>query len=214
MDDRLTESAGKMLIIGLAGGVASGKSFVANCFRELGAEHIDADEIGHRVLDQSNIQEQIVTRWGGGIIDQGKINRRQLAKIVFAADAPADELTKLEQITHPAIGEHVERQLQQFKQQGNVPAVVLDAPVMFRAGWDVFCDRIVFVDAPLSIRQKRAGERGWSEDELLRRESFQTPIEEKRRRATDMIDNSGTQSETKQQVQDLWNAWRLPGKFE
>ena len=211
-----------MLVIGLAGGIASGKSFVAACFVRLGCERINADEIGHQVLMEAEVIEAIVSQWGESVLQSnGQIDRQRLGQRVFQRDASQSsdeerstkkdyvELKILESITHPRIGDRIQKQLDQFKLESAKQAIVLDAPVMFKAGWDQVCDRIVFVDAEISVRRQRAAERGWPADELERRESFQLSIDQKRSRSTDVIDNSKSQDVTFQQVTQLWQDWNL-----
>ena len=197
-----------MLVIGLAGGIASGKSLVADCFMHFGATLIDADRIGHEILKLATIKNSILLEFGDSVIDkQNEINRTQLAKIVFNPDDP-NALKTLEKITHPAISERIHSALKQ--PQSSAPAVLLDAPVMFKAGWDQMCDKVVFVDANLATRKSRAQLRGWSSDELAKRESFQTPVEEKRNLATNVIDKKKKKNATYIQARDLWRSWNLP----
>ncbi len=201
-----------MIVIGLAGGVACGKSSVAECFKDLGCVIIDADKVGHEVLSMPSIVDQVYQKWGGRVVVDGKVDRRELAKIVFPSDtdSPTEALKHLEQLTHPEIGKLVHERLEQFRASGDFPAVVLDAPVMFKANWDRFCDKIVFVDADLNVRKQRAKERGWPETELERRESHQMPLEQKRKRSTDFVTNSGSLDELKEQIRQLWRQWSIP----
>ena len=196
-----------MLVIGLAGGIASGKSLVADCFVHFGAALIDADQIGHEILKDQRIKNSIVLEFGNSVIKQNEINRKQLAQIVFNPHYPS-ALNTLEKITHPMICERIHAALKQL--QSTVPAVLLDAPVMFKAGWDQMCDKVVFVDANLTTRKARTELRGWNADELAKRESCQMPIEEKRTLATDIIVNDGSKNTTYLQTLDLWRAWNLP----
>ena len=199
-----------MLVIGLTGGIASGKSFVAECFAQLGCEIVDADLIGHKVLKQPETIAQIRETFGDQTVVDGEVDRRALATIVFSKDsvAPSEELKLLESITHPEIGKWMEFRLLEIGQSNSAQAVILDAPVMFKAQWDRFCDRIVFVHADLKIRQQRADLRGWPEGELQRRERQQLSLEQKRQRASDVIDNSGSAEQTRTQVQSLWMKWQ------
>lgn len=199
-----------MLIIGLAGGIASGKSYVAACFEQLGAALVNADKVGHEVLDQSDVQSLLVSRWGSDLVKDNKVDRRRLAEIVFRSDGDEQQLVELEEITHPRIRQRIESQIEKLRSSRRVPAVVLDAPVMFRAGWDDICNHVVFVDTPLQIRKQRAGSRGWDEGELERRESRQVAVEEKRKRSTCVVDNSGSERQTRDQVEVLWRKWELP----
>lgn len=207
-----SSTAKLMIVIGLAGGIACGKSLVAACLEDLGCVIIDADKVGHEVLCLPSVVGQIEKKWGGRVVVDGKVNRHELAKIVFPSDtdSPTEALKYLEQLTHPEIGKLVQQRLEQFRAAGDCPAVVLDAPVMFKANWDRFCDQIVFIDADLETRKRRAKERGWSETELERRESYQMPLEQKRKRSTDLVTNSGSVDELKQQIRQLWRQWEIP----
>jgi dephospho-CoA kinase len=198
-----------MFVIGLSGGVASGKSLVANCFQHFGAEILDADRMGHDVLREAEVLSAVSSVWGDAVIENGEINRSALGRIVFDPVNGLGQLRQLEQITHPRIGKMIRSRLEQLRRDTKLPAVVLDAPVMFKAGWDKQCDKIVFVEAKKQIRLQRARQRGWSDDELVRRESRQIPIDEKRSRATDFIDNSGTREDTFIQARELWKKWEL-----
>ncbi len=202
-----------MLVIGLTGGIASGKSFVAECFAELGCEIVDADVIGHEVLKQPETIQRIQEAFGDKAVVDGEVDRRALATIVFPKDSqsPSEELKLLESITHPEIGKWMELRFLEIEQSKSAQAVILDAPVMFKAQWDRFCDHIVFVHADLKIRQQRANLRGWPEGELQRRERQQLPLEHKRSRATDVIDNSGSAEQTRSQIQSLWMKWQQRG---
>jgi dephospho-CoA kinase len=197
-----------MLVIGLVGGVASGKSFVAQCFSELRAVVLDADKIGHEVLDRAAVIAEIQALWPDVRLVDGKIDRSSLAKIVFSSATDDRQLKKLESVLHPLIGQQIELRLNRLAELQSV-AAVLDAPVMFKAGWDKRCDKIVFVDAEWSVRQERAQSRGWSSDEIVRRERFQLPIDQKRLKSTDIVDNSNSRSETVAQVQRLWKQWEI-----
>ena len=200
-----------MLVIGLTGGIASGKSFVSACFAELGCEIVNADLIGHKVLKLPETVKQIREAFGDQVIVDDQVDRRALATIVFPkdADAPSKELKLLESITHPEIGKWMKLRFLEIEQSSSVQAVVLDAPVMFKAQWDRFCDLIVFVHADLKIRQQRAALRGWPEGELQRRERQQLPLEQKRKLASYEIDNSGSADQTREQVRSLYTKWQL-----
>ena len=199
-----------MLVIGIAGGVASGKSLVTDCFQHFGAIVLDADRIGHQVLQQPLPIQQLVNHFGDGILSDGQIDRSRLAQIVFAkAPEGPSALQQLEAITHPRIGEQILLQLELARQDPSNQACVLDAPVMFKAGWDKLCDKIVFVDVPLETRNQRARNRGWASDELIKRERNQIAVEAKRQRATDIIDNLNTKESTFQQAAQKWLDWGL-----
>lgn len=192
-------------IVGLLGGIASGKSLVAAQLVALGAGLLDADAAGHEVLLRPEVREAIRLHWGDGVFDAaGHVARPALAKLVFAdtPEARAD-LAHLEQITHPLIGEVLRERAVAMAESGT-PLIVLDAPVMLKAGWDKLCDHLIFVDSPLEVRRERARTRGWSDAEFAAREARQEPVEEKRRLADFTVDNSGSAGGTNLQITRLW----------
>jgi dephospho-CoA kinase len=195
-----------MQVIGICGGVACGKSAVARQFEELGAITLHADRIGHEVLLDSTIKRLIRARWGEVVFaGNGEVDRKALANRVFALTEQGRKgLSDLEQITHPEIGRRLRAQLENWKREKTVQVVVLDAPVMFKAGWDTMCQHLVFVDTPLERRELWAAERGWSPGELARREMSQTSLQTKRDRADFIVDNSGTLEQTMAQVRQIW----------
>lgn len=195
----------KPRIIGLLGGVASGKSLVAGYLAELGAGKLDADRAGHEVLKLPEVEAAIRTRWGDAVFgDDGRVVRSAVAKIVFApTDEGRRELAFLESITHPRIGERLKAEAERLAAAGS-RVLVLDAPVMLKAGWDALCDAIVFVDAPPNVRLQRALERGWTAAEFTAREQAQETPDVKRKRADFVVDNGGPAEATRAQVVDLW----------
>jgi dephospho-CoA kinase len=194
------------MIVGIIGGVASGKSHVTRLLESLGAVTLDADRAGHEVLADTEVKQAVRDKWGNSVFHaDGQVDRAAVAKLVFAPPPEGPEnLAFLESVTHPRIGKRLRRQASQLAEQGGHGVIVLDAAVLLKAGWDQFCDRLVFVDAPLEIRLQRAARRGWNEAELHRREAAQVPVEEKRRRADFVIDNSGDKQQTLQQIYQLW----------
>jgi dephospho-CoA kinase len=191
-------------VIGILGGVASGKSLVAGQLAQLGAEVLDADRAGHEALRLPKVEAAARERWGGTVFDaDGRIDRSALAEVVFALppNGPA-EREYLEQITHPAIGRLLQQQAEQLAAEATT--VVLDAPLLLEAGWAVLCDQLIFVDAPRELRLKRALGRGWSEEDFSAREAAQQPLGLKKRLAAAIIDNSGSKEQTFAQVEHLW----------
>jgi dephospho-CoA kinase len=198
--------SGEMITIGLIGGVASGKSAVARQFAERGAVILYADRVGHEVLREAAVVEQLVARWGPKILTApGEISRSVVAKIVFAPGGEAHRQF-LNSVTHPRIAARLAAQLSELRQT-NCPAAVLDAALLLEAGWDRLCDQIVFVDVPREQRLERAQSRGWDAGELARRETTQLPLEEKKRRATVCLDNSGSFAELQAAVDVLVEKW-------
>jgi len=198
----------KTPIIGIAGGIASGKSFVTEQLRRLGAAVISADEAAHKVLELEEVKQQARTRWGDAIFTPaGTIDRTALGQIVFAPppDGPR-ERQFLEQLTHPRIGELLGRQVQELVDARSAAAIVLDVPLLFESGWNEICDVVLFVAAPASVRASRAAGRGWSAEEFARRESAQQPPESKEKLADVVIDNSTSPDATEAQVKEFWQS--------
>ena len=194
-----------MQLIGLVGGIASGKSLVAQQFHSLGAEVLDADRVGHEVLRLPEISRAIRGHFGEQVFDAtGQVDRKALGRIVFGPppDGPR-QLALLESITHPEIRRRLRIQVEELAERG-MPLVVLDAPVLLKAGWDQMCDALVFVDSPRDLRLSRAIERGWTPQEFAAREAAQESVEEKRRRAEFVVDNSADLGYTLGQVERLW----------
>ena len=172
-----------MKIIGILGGVASGKSSVAREFARLGAAVLDADRAGHEVLRLPQIEAAARRRWAEAPFGpEGRIDRQRLAGVVFAPGPDAGRERKfLEQLTHPEIMRAIRRQAEIAAAAGTAVAI-LDAPLLWEAGWNGWCDKIVFVDAPREERLRRATARGWSRDDFAAREGAQESLDRKLRR--------------------------------
>ena len=194
-----------MQIIGLIGGVASGKSAVGAALAQRGAVVFNADEFGHAVLKEPEIRDVLVQHWGPGVLGKdGEISRPAVAKIVFARTPKGvEEREYLEQLVHPGIRRRIEAAIQALPTTG-ISAVVIDAALLLEAGWAAVCTAIVFVDAPREQRLARARTRGWSDEEFSRREAAQLPIEKKRRRASYLLENSGTLADLDAAVNRYW----------
>ena len=198
-----------MITLGIIGPIAGGKSTVAGRFAELGATVVDADRLGHEVLCEPEVEESARARWGGGIFaEDGRIDRSKLAKIVFApTEAGAKERKYLEQLTHPRIRRRLCERLAELKKEG-AQVVVIDAALLLEAGWDEFCAKIIYVDAPNTVGLDRASERGWTAQQYTQRESAQMPLDRKRARADTVLDNSGSIESLRTQVDRVWSSLR------
>jgi dephospho-CoA kinase len=195
-----------MLTLGLVGGIASGKSVVADCFRDLGALVLDADQAGHEVLREPDIVAALRQRWGDRVVDPaGQISRRAVAQIVFASGNEAEKRF-LEELTHPRIQMRLQQEMAKALAQTPPPRVaVIDAALLFEAGWDKLCDKIVYIDAPRDARLERAVRRGWSAEQLAAREAAQMPLEEKASRSHILIRNVKTLEYVRDVVRLTWN---------
>jgi dephospho-CoA kinase len=194
-----------MQILGLLGGVASGKSLVAGEFARLGAGVLDADRAAHEVLRMPQVEQAVRERWGEAVFGpDGHVDRTRLAAIVFAPPPKGpQERVFLEQLTHLRTGRLLEGEARRLAAAG-VCLAVLDAPLLLEAGWDRLCNTLVFVDAPRQLRLARALARGWSETDFAARECVQESLDSKRKQADAVVDNSGSPEQTQVQVQRLW----------
>ena len=194
-----------MRIIGITGGVASGKSTVAERLAALGAGVLDADRAGHEALRLPHIMAAARRRWGEAIFGpDGQIDRAKLAQIVFGREPEAGcERKYLEQLSHPEIGGLLGRQAETLEAAG-VKFAVLDAALLFEAGWDEMCEKTIFVESPREVRLARALARGWTEEDFAAREGVQDSLDRKRPRADVIIDNSGSAERTQAQVEQFW----------
>jgi dephospho-CoA kinase len=196
-----------MHVIGILGGVASGKSLVARQLARLGAGLLDADRAGHEVLQLPRVEAAVRERWGEEAFGPDDcIDRARLARIVFA-DPPGGprERKHLEQLTHPEIGRLLKQQADALASSG-IAVAVLDAPLLLEAGWDTLCEKLVFVDAPREIRLLRALARGWSKEDFTAREGAQESLDFKRERADVVVDNSGSPEQTQAQIERFWQS--------
>ncbi len=186
-------------VIGLIGDIGAGKSELARAFRERGAVVIDADAVGHELLSEPHVRDQIVERFGTAVLGTASprpaaaapaIDRRALGAIVFR---DADALRDLESIIHPPMRRVFESTIERQAAgdfAGDARCIVLDAAILLEAGWDDLCDRVVYVAAPLADRLERvASQRGWTPGVLLAREAAQWAAESKRARADLVIEN-------------------------
>jgi dephospho-CoA kinase len=197
-----------MKVIGIIGGIAGGKTWVAQALGRWGAAVIEADRLGHAVLETAEVKRQLRQRWGEGVFGpDGQVDRAAVARRVFAPPPSGpEELAFLEGLTHPRIATRIRRRLGQLRKQGDVRVAVLDAPLLLKAGWDAFCDLLLFVEVPSDVREQRARERGWTRQEFQARQAAQTPLDLVRRRADVTIDNAGPPDRTLEQLETVWRS--------
>ena len=186
-------------VIGIVGGIASGKSAVAAEFGRLGCAVVDADAIARQALETPAIREAVVERFGPGVLaGAGQIDRRALAEIVFGDTA---KLEALNAIVHPFVLRRAEELIARHRRDPAVKAVVLDMPLLVEVSWADRCDRIVFVRCDRARRVERAG-RGRSMDErnIEIRENLQISLDTKAALADNTIDNNSDFSALVRQV--------------
>jgi len=192
-----------MIVIGLTGGIGSGKSTVGAMLKEFGAAFIDADKVGHRLLREDNdIKWAVVSAFGEQILDESEaIDRKKLARIVFCDSAA---LKRLNAITHPAISQAVSEEVAEFRSQ-HFKAVVVEAALLVEAGWAEQTDAIWLTVAPPDVILRRLVEKmGYSETEARSRIACQVSNEERKRHASAVIDTNSSIEELRAKVKDLW----------
>jgi len=192
----------QMRVIGLTGGIGSGKSTVAKFLAELGMEIIDADKIGHEVLESdSYAQGQVLAAFGQSILNaEGFIDRRKLGKLVFADHAA---LSRLNRIMHPQIYRLIKARLRHYRKQGT-ELVVIDAPLLIEASWATMVDQVWVITADRDIILKRLEEAGLPRDEAMARIRSQPPDSERLKCADATINNDYSLEKLKQKVVSLW----------
>ncbi len=191
-------------IIGILGGVGSGKSSVAAELAKLDCAVIDADKIAHELLDEPSVKKEVSNSFGQAVLDRtGKINHSKLADVVFT---DGDKLSTLNRIVHPLVLARAERLIEQYNRQQQVRAIVLDIPLLVEVGWDKRCDRLIFVDCERQIRLKRAKKMGvLSKNQLKIRENFQISLDKKAAIADNTVDNNSGFSALAKQVADIFS---------
>ena len=204
----MNNSASPKPIIGVVGGIGSGKSFVAGLLAERGGWLIPADQLGHEALLHEPCKRALVARWGNRILKPtGDIDRRALGAIVFADEA---ERKALEAVVFPYIDERIHAEIAKANASPHAKFTILDAAILLETGWDQHCDKIVFVDTPRAERLKRLqSQRGWTEAELDRREAAQMPLDEKRRRADAVLNNAGEPSSLDAEIDRMLRGWGI-----
>jgi dephospho-CoA kinase len=194
-----------MLLIGLTGNIASGKSTVARLLSERGATIIDADVLARRVVEPGMPAfDEIVRRWGRQVVaPDGALDRDVLRRLVFSQH---EQLEELNEIVHPEVAAYRDRLVDEARQRGD-RLVVQDIPLLFERGIVDQFDRIVLVDAPRPVRLERLmRERALSETEAMDMITAQMPAELKRARADYIIENTGTVRELEERVSEVWHA--------
>jgi dephospho-CoA kinase len=197
-----------MLIAGLTGGLACGKSFVARALGEMGCHVIEADEIGRAVMEPgAEAYEAVITAFGREIVDDdGRINRAKLAARVFAS--PPD-LERLNAIVHPAVRARARRQFREIGARDPHAVIIYVAAILIESGAYREMDKIIVVTCPRQQQIERAMERpGAAESVVLARLERQMPAEKKRTWADYPIDTSGSKEDTLRQTKIVYEDLR------
>ena len=194
-----------MRVLGLTGGIGSGKSMVAQIFAELGAVVIDADQLAREVVEpgQPALQEIASTFGPDVLLPDGRLDRPKLAGIIFSDPA---ERAKLDAITHPRIRERMEGQIEARRSGRGV--LILDIPLLYENNRTNMVEKVivVWVDAQTQLQRIRQRD-GLSAEAARQRISAQMPLDAKRARADHVIDNTGGRDETQRQVEAIYRLY-------
>lgn len=195
------------MLIGLTGGIASGKSTVSRMIRELGLPVIDADQVARQVVEPGQPAWQKIKEEFGEevLLPDGRLNRTKLAEIIFHDEKKRELLNR---ITHPYIRQEMDRQREEAQKKHQV--VVLDIPLLFEGGREKEVDKVLVVYVPEEIQVRRLMERdGISEEYARQKMASQLSLEEKKKRADAYIDNSGSLADTKRQLIAILKGWGI-----
>jgi len=194
-----------MRVLGLTGGIGSGKSLVASFFSELGAEVIDADQLAREVVEPGQpALAEIIEAFGLQMLrPDGRLDRARLGALVFA-DATARR--KLDAITHPRIRERMRQAVEARAQRPGL--LILDIPLLYESGRESTVEKVivVWVDRGTQLRRLMARD-GLTQEEAGQRLTAQLPLDEKRSRADEVIDNTGAPQQTRTQVEAVYRRY-------
>ncbi|MBM7096479.1 dephospho-CoA kinase [Bacillus sp. H-16] len=196
------------MIIGLTGGIASGKSTVSQMMGDWEIPVVDADVIAREVVEPGHeAYEKIVQAFGRGVLhDDGTLHRKKLGSIIFNDE---EKRKKLNSIVHPAVRGEMKKQRDDLLSAGH-PHVVLDIPLLIESELEYLVDRtlLVYVDAGTQLKRLMARDAS-SEDEARSRINSQMPLDEKKTRVDAVIDNSGTVKETRNELTGVLKSWGI-----
>lgn len=194
-----------MIVVGLTGGIASGKSTVSRMFKRAGAVIIDADKIARQVVEPGQPAWQAIrVQFGRQVFrPDGTLDRQRLGEIVFKQDRLR---RKLEAIVHPHVRDQIDAQIRRLGRSKPGSVVILDVPLLLETGMEEGLAEVIVVYAPQAAQRRRLMQRdGFSASAAQARIDAQIPMEAKRRRATRVIDNSGTREDTHRQTLAIYH---------
>jgi len=190
-------------VVGIVGGIASGKTTVSALLAEKGAAVIDTDRIAHALLKHPDIREDLRQAFGPEIFDEkGSVRHRLLAEKAFDT---VENTRKLNAIVHPPIIAEIKRQVAEARSRSGIRMIVLDAALLIETGLDKdTCDAVVFVRAGEAQRMERAAQaRGWTADEFLKRQRRQMDVHAKERTSDFTVNNAGAMAELAEAVEEV-----------
>lgn len=199
--------APELRVVGILGGIASGKSLVSAFFREKGVPVFDADREGHALYENSEIRTELLARWGNRVLaSDGTFDRKKIASLVFAPSSEGSEspeLTFLNALFHPEIHRRWEIFRDSALYSGH-SLVILDAALLLESGWGKECGELLFVETPRERQISFALSRSWTLEELERREKNQFSLEKKRSSASRVVRNDGTPEELHKKLTEMF----------
>ncbi|PKB73601.1 MAG: dephospho-CoA kinase [SAR202 cluster bacterium Io17-Chloro-G7] len=201
-----------MLVIGLTGGIGTGKSEVTRLLQALGAMVINADQVGHEAYQpDSESWVEVVKAFGEDILGPNReINRQKLGAIVFG---DSEQLAKLNRIMHPRMAGIVSVRLESLRDQGT-EVVVVEAALLYEAGWDSLVDEVWATDSPVeTVMERLQARNGMSPEEVLKRIDSQMDRSERLRRAQVIVDNGGNVVDLEATIDGLWTS-RVAGTMD
>jgi len=198
----------KKNVLGLTGAIGAGKSMVAEFCRQLGCAVINADELAAQVRDSAAGVEFVRQALGPQCVrDDGTLDRRAIADVIFTQP---DKRTELEAFIYPRLHQLRETLTQAYHADPAVRAIVIESPLLYETGLQRFCDRVILVDADVTLRCHRVQTyRGWPEGELYRREKFFLPVHLKRSLADGIVYNNSTPDHCRRQMEDIFSRLNL-----
>lgn len=202
----MNQNSTSIPLIGIVGGIASGKSEVSRRFQALGAACLQADQIVHELFQRPDIIESVRLLMGSmAVTESGEVDRKYIASRIFGSHESADQdRRELERLLHPLVREEIEKQVIDLRSRNQASLIVLDAPLLLEAGYQSMCQAIVFIDTPDHLRQQFAARRGWTREQLKEREAAQLPLVRKAAEADYVIDNHGDLEHLQEQVDALY----------
>jgi dephospho-CoA kinase len=190
-----------MLKVGLTGSIGTGKSTVSKIFERLGAYVIDADKVVHRLLKRKDIKDKIRKEFGDVFTEEGEIDRKKLAKIVFT---DAEKKKKLEGILHPEVFKEIQKFFEEVEKKDPDAVAVAEIPLLIETGNYKNYDTVIVVYAPEQIQIERLIKKGMSKDEAIKRIKSQLPIDEKVKYADFVIYNTGSVEQLEKEVENVY----------
>lgn len=211
-------AASPVRLIGVLGGIGSGKSTATRVLGELGAHVFDADLVAHEILARDDVRSAVRERWGEEVLaPDGSVDRARLARRVFQDE---DERRALEAIVHSHVFDALERCVASLEHatgdRMSPPLLVLDAALIAETGLIAACKYRIFVDTPFEIRRRRTvEERAWDAEDLARREAHQMSLEAKRALADVVVDGSAGLDRMRGQIREFLErqlGWTPPAR--